>query len=73
MTIISATVTDELRHAVDTAAVQLNRSRAEVVRLALQQFLLDLEDIALAKERADDPTDPVLDWEEVKRELFGTD
>ncbi len=73
MTQITARVPEELGQALNAAAVQLNRSRAEVVRLALQQFLLDMEDLALAKAAADDPNDPVLDWEEVKRELFGSD
>ena len=66
MTQITARVPEELGQALNAAAVQLNRSRAEVVRLALQQFLLDMEDLALAKVAADDPNDPVLDWEEVK-------
>lgn len=73
MTQITARVPDELGQALDAAAAQLNSSRAEVVRVALQQFLLDLEDLALAKAAADDPNDPVLDWEDVKRELFGSD
>lgn len=55
------------------AAAQLNQSRDEIVRQALQQFLLDLEDLILIKAAADDPNDPVLDWEDVKRELFGSD
>ncbi|MDE2803232.1 MAG: ribbon-helix-helix protein, CopG family [Chloroflexota bacterium] len=73
MTQITARVPDELGQALSAAAAQLNSSRAEVVRLALQQFLVDLEDLALAKAAADDPNDPVLDWEDVKRELFDTD
>ena len=73
MTQITAQVPDDLGHALDVAAAQLNSSRDEVVRVALQQFLLDLEDLALAKAAADDPNDPVLDWEDVKRELFGSD
>ena len=73
MTQITTRVPDELGQALNAAAAQLNSSRAEVVRVALQQFLLDLEDLALAKAAADDPNDPVLDWEEVKRELFGSD
>lgn len=73
MTQITTRVPDELGQALNAAAAQLNSSRAEVVRMALQQFLLDLEDLALAKAAEDDPNDPVLDWEDVKRELFGSD
>ena len=73
MTQITTRLPDELGQALDAAAAQLKSSRAEVVRLALHQFLLDLEDLALAKAAADDPNDPILDWEEVKRELFSTD
>ena len=73
MTQITAQVPDDLGHALDVAAAQFNQSRDEIVRLALEQYLLDLEDIASMEERLNDATDPILDWEDVKRELFGTD
>ena len=72
MTQITAQVPDELGRALDAAAAQFNQSRDEIVQLALEQYLLDLEDLALAKAAEDDPNDPILDWEDVKRQLFGS-
>ena len=62
MTTIIAQVPDELGHAVDAAAAQLHQSRDEIVRQALEQYLLDLEDIVSIEERLSDVTDPTLDW-----------
>ena len=59
--------------AIDTAASQLRRSRAEVIRLAVEHYLEDFDDLAVALDRIRDPNDPVLDWEEVRRDLFGSD
>ncbi|MCY4625059.1 MAG: ribbon-helix-helix protein, CopG family [Chloroflexi bacterium] len=73
MTQITARVPEELAQALDAAAAQLRRSRAEVVRQALERYLEDFDDLAVALERLSDPADPVLDWDEVKRGLFGTD
>ena len=73
MTTIIAQVPDELGHAVDAAAAQLHQSRDEIVRQALEQYLLDVEDILSMEERLSDVTDPTLDWEDVKRELFNAD
>ena len=57
----------------DAAAVQLKRSRADVVRLALERYLEDFDDLSTALDRLRDPSDPVLDWDEVRRELLGSD
>ena len=73
MTQITARVPDELAMSLDAAAVQLKRSRADVVRLALERYLEDFDDLSVALERLQDPSDPVLDWDEVRRELLGSD
>ena len=70
---ITARVPDELVGALDAAAAALKRSRAEVVRQALENYLEDFDDLTLAVERLRDPSDPVLDWDEVKRELLNSD
>ena len=70
---ITARVPDEVAEALDTAAAALNRSRAEVIRQALESYLEDFDDLTVALERLRDPTDPVLDWDEVRRELLDTD
>ena len=70
---ITARVSDEVAKALDAAAATLNRSRAEVIRQALESYLEDFDDLTVALERLRDPTDPVLDWDEVRRELLGSD
>lgn len=73
MTQITARVPDDLAAALDAAATRLNRSRANVVRQALEMYLEDFDDLSVALDRLRDPSDPVLDWDEVKRELLGSD
>ena len=73
MTQITARLPDELAVSLDAAAVQLKRSRADVVRLALERYLEDFDDLSAALDRLRDPSDPVLDWDEVRRELLGSD
>ena len=70
---ITARVPDELAEALDAASTQLNRSRAEVIRQALERYLEDFGDLSVALDRLRDPSDPVLDWDEVRRELLGPD
>ena len=48
-------------------------SRADVIRLAVEHYLEDFDDLSVAIDRLRDPTDPVLDWDQVRRELLDTD
>ena len=73
MSQITARVPAELVEALDTAAAELKRSRADIVRQALERYLEDFDDLAVAVERLRDPTDPVLDWDQVRHELLGSD
>lgn len=73
MTQITARVPDELAQALDAAAAQLQRSRAYLIRQALERYLEDFNDLTVAMERQRDPSDPNLDWDEVRRELFSSD
>lgn len=73
MSQITARVPAELVEALDTAAAELKRSRADIVRQALERYLEDFDDLTVAVERLRDPTDPVLDWDQVRRELLGSD
>lgn len=70
---ITARVPDELVESLDTAAAALKRSRADVVRQALERYVEDFDDLAVALERLRDPADPVLDWDRVKHTLLGSD
>ena len=70
---ISATMPDGLVEALDAASAATNQSRNELIRQAVESFLEDLQDAALAIERLNDEKDSFLDWEEVKRDLLGQD
>ncbi|MCP4204568.1 MAG: ribbon-helix-helix protein, CopG family [bacterium] len=73
MTQITARVSDDIARQIDEAAAQLKRSRAQVVRQALEYYLEDLEDLKLGIERLRDPADPILEWDDVRRELLDQD
>ena len=70
MSQITARLPDELVASLDNAAAELRRTRAEVVRQAIEYYLEDFEDLNLALHALRDPADVVLDWEAVKNELL---
>lgn len=70
---ITARLPDDIVSSLDAAAARLRRSRAEVVRQAVEYYLEDFEDISQAIDILRDPADPILDWEEVKRDLLHLD
>lgn len=67
---ISARLPDTLIEALDAAAMHLKRSRADIVREALERYLEDFDDLTVSLQRLRDPTDPDLDWNRVKAELL---
>ena len=69
MSRITVRFADEVVEALDAAAKALGRSRAEIVRQAVARYLEDFDDLTVALERLRDPTDQVLDWEQVRRGL----
>lgn len=73
MTQITARIPEDLARELDEAAAQLKRSRAQIVRLAIEYYLEDLEDLRLGLERLRDPADSILDWESVRSELLDQD
>jgi len=70
---ITARLSERLLREIDKAARRLKRTRADVIRTALEYYLEDLEDLRLALKALQDPSDPVLDWAEVRRDLLGQD
>lgn len=70
---ITARIPDELVAQIDEAAARLKRSRAQVVRQAIEYYLDDLEDLKVGLERLQDPADPMLDWEEARSALLDQD
>lgn len=72
MTQITARLPDEVVDALDEAANRLKRSRAEIIRQAIERYLEEFDDLSVAVERLRDPNDPVLDWDQVRREFLDT-
>jgi RHH-type rel operon transcriptional repressor/antitoxin RelB len=70
---ITARLPEPLVKEMDSAAKRLGRTRADLIRKAVEYYLDDLEDLELGLERLQDPADPVLDWQDVRRELLGQD
>ena len=73
MSQVTARLPDPLVNALDVVATQQKRSRAEIIRQAIEHYLEDYEDLSVSIERLRDPSDPVLDWDKVKHELLDTD
>ena len=73
MSQITARLPDTIVDALDAAASRLKRSRAEIVRQAIERYLEDFDDLSVAIDRLRDPNDPVMDWDQVRRELLNTD
>ena len=70
---IAARLPEGIIEALDAAAKALNRSRADIVRQAVERYLEDFHDLTAALQRRRGPTDPVLNWDDVRRELLGAD
>ena len=71
MTSITTRVSDEMVEALDAAAAKLRRSRADLMRQALEQYLEDFDDVSAALDRLRDPSDVILDWDDVRRDVLG--
>jgi len=70
---VTARLSDELSAELDAAAHQLNRSRAVMIRQAIEYYLDDIEDLELGVASLKDPADPELDWSEVRHALLTAD
>ncbi|WP_446831271.1 ribbon-helix-helix protein, CopG family [Candidatus Foliamicus sp.] len=73
MSQITARLPDAVLAALDAAARTMRRSRAELVRQAIERYLEDFDDLSVAVERLRDPNDPVLNWRQVRRDLLDSD
>ncbi|MDT8442158.1 MAG: ribbon-helix-helix protein, CopG family [Desulfuromonadales bacterium] len=73
MSQITARLPDDVVAALDRTAQELHRSRADVIRQAIECYLEDFEDISVAIERLRDPADESVDWQEARRALLAAD
>ena len=70
---IPARLSDETIAALDRAAASLRRTRAEIVRQAIELYLEDYADLSAAIDALRDPSDEIHDWEEVRSALLDSD
>jgi RHH-type rel operon transcriptional repressor/antitoxin RelB len=70
MSQITARLPDDLVSALDQAAKTLHRSRAEIVRQAIEAYLEDFDDLSAAIHRLQNPADESIDWEQARRALL---
>jgi transposase len=68
---ITTRVSSSLVKDIDRAAASLHRTRADLIRRAIEYYLDDLEDIEAGLAVLKDPSDPILDWSSVREELLG--
>ena len=73
MSQITARLPEEVVVALDRAAQALHRSRADIIRQAIESYIEDFSDLSVAIERLRDPADESVDWQEAKRALLAED
>ena len=73
MSRITTSLPEGLASELDAMATRLERSRADIVRHAIERYLDDLDDLEAAAERLRDPNDPRLDWDRASRDLLDMD
>ena len=70
---VTARLSDGLSAELDAAAEQLKRSRADVIREAIEYYLDDVEDLRCGINALKDPADPLLNWSEARDALLAAD
>ncbi|MBA4364923.1 MAG: ribbon-helix-helix domain-containing protein [Caldisericia bacterium] len=63
--IISLRIEGDLRRRIDEVAHRTGRSKAWVIRKAVESYLEDIEDIEMSEQRLADPKDNVISAEEL--------
>ena len=73
MTLVSARLPDDLVRSIDETARTMNRSRAEVIRKAVELYLADVQVQWSTLDRLSLPTGLSFDWDDVERSLLAKD
>jgi predicted transcriptional regulator len=66
MTVVSARLPDELVRCIDKTARSMNRSRADVIRKAIELYLADVEEQWSTLDRLSLPIGLSFDWDEIE-------
>jgi len=67
--VISFRIEGELRRRVDEVASRTGRSKAWVIRKAVESYLEDIEDVEMSEQRLADPKDKVISSDELMSRL----
>ena len=68
-TVVATRFSDEVLAELDEVARELRRTRAEVVRRAVEIYLAEYADHQIALQRLSDPDDPLLTTQEMWNDL----
>jgi RHH-type rel operon transcriptional repressor/antitoxin RelB len=71
MTLVSARLPEELVRDIDETARSMQRSRADLIRAAIEHFMADAGGQQKMIERLRVPVDLAFDWDDVERDLLG--
>jgi metal-responsive CopG/Arc/MetJ family transcriptional regulator len=73
MTVVSARLPDDLVQSIDKTARSLNRSRAEIIRNAVELYLVEIEEQWSTLDRLNFPVSLSFDWDDVEHSLLAKD
>jgi predicted transcriptional regulator len=73
MTVVSARLPDDLVQSIDKTARSMNRSRAEIIRKAVELYLVDVERQWSTLDRMGFPVSLSFDWDDVEQSLLAKD
>ena len=67
--VVATRFSDEVLAALDDVARELRRTRAELIRRAVEIYLAEHADHQIALDRLNDPADPIVSTDEMWRDL----
>ena len=73
MTVVNARLPDDLVRTIDETARSMNRSRAEIIRRAVELYLSDAREQRSTLDRLSLPTGLTFDWDDVEQSLLAKD
>jgi len=73
MTVVSVCLPDDLVQGIDKTAETMDRSRVEVIRMAVELYLARAEELWSTLDRINPPETLIFDWEDVEGFLLAKD
>ena len=73
MTVVNVVLPDDLVQSIDKTALAMSRSRADVIRKAVELYLARAEELWSTLDRINPPETLAFDWEDVEGSLLSKD